>query len=259
MNSSEPPWKPTFVDTELEFTKFVQSFHGGKTLSDYLGAIPNGYLNADYFIEVDQVIIELKCLSEDGGDAEIQAKRLAESARHFGYSGSDVFGWTWRGEPVPHRIAQHIFNKKIRTVVEALKKANKQIRSTKLLLGIPRARGLIALANDNNFGLAPKEAMSALVKAFRSMEDCHTDCIVYFTPNVFHDMGDGIAHTLWFPLYNVGSEPFGDFVNEFGTSWGDYLHANVQPILSRRKGDNQELNESVFSSRLIPQLRKPKH
>jgi len=251
-------WKPKFINVEGEFTKFVLGFRGGKKLVDATGPIPNGFLNADYYFAKDEVIIELKCLSENAGNPEVESRRIMDSARHLGFTPFHVLRLMMSGNPELQKILRHAHAKKIRTVVEAIKKANKQIRASKLILERPNARGLIALANDNNYGLTPSEAMSAVVKAFNNISDCHCDCVVYFTPNVLHDIGDKVAYNLWIPLYNVGSEIFSTFVNEFGTAWGDYVHNNIEPLISRIKNDSDDISKTALNASIIAEFKNRK-
>jgi hypothetical protein len=155
---------------------------------------------------------------------------------------------------MPDKVAKRVFATRSRSIVESLKKANKQIRATKLLLDEPSAKGLILLANDQNFGFTPVQMLSVIARSFQAMSDCHTDCVVYFTPNVYHDLGDDIARTPWVPMYNVGSEEFSSFVNEFGTAWGDYAERFGAPYLTREIGE--DLYDRVALAQPVSDLRK---
>lgn len=235
---TEEPWKPTFIDIEKEFTNFVSSFRDGQTVDQAIEEIPKGVLNADFVFRGDQVIAELKCLEEDASDSMKRTERIAKAYAKTGHTGSDAMGYFWRGEPMPNAVAERLFNVESRSMFSAILKANKQIRATKRLLGMDNARGLVLIANDQNFGSGPKSMTKIVCDSFNKMKDCHVDCIVYFTPNVYHDMGDDIARTLWIPIYNVGSEDFGDFINELGFKWHDFVEQFGEPFVSREVGDD---------------------
>jgi len=235
---TEEPWKPTFIDIEKEFTNFVNSFRDGQTVEQAVAEIPKGVLNADFVFQVDQVIAELKCLKEDASDSNKRAERLAKAYVKTEHTGSDLMGYLWRGEPMPDAVRQRLFNVESRSMCSAILKANKQIRATKRLLRMDNARGLVLVANDQNFGFSPRSITKVVCDSFKKMKDCHVDCIVYFTPNVYHDMGDDIARTVWIPIYNVGSEDFGDFVNELGFKWHDFTEQFGEPYISREVGDD---------------------
>jgi hypothetical protein len=255
MSATEQAWEPRFIDIEARLTDFASTFRGGSTISALIKDIPDGVLNADFYFSTDNVIAELKCLEADATEPMTYAQRVVACYRHFGYTGSDFFGWLFRGEPMPDRVARRLSTIISRSIVEAIDKANKQICSTKQLLGKPDARGLVLIANDRNLGFNPAQMMAVVCKTFGKLVPCHTDCIVYFTPNVYHDLGDGIAHTIWSTVYNVGSEDFADFVNNFGKAWGDHAETLGEPYVYREAGD--DLFDKIALAQPIAQFRKP--
>lgn len=237
MNQNTYDWEPTFINVEQEFDNFVNSFRSGKRVSDIIQSIPPGCLNADYFFESDDVIAELKCLESDPTDGTAFAKRVAKAYSHFGYSGSDAMGYLFRGEEMPENVAKRLRNQAKRPIVKALEKANKQIRSTKILLERPRAWGLALIANDNNFGISPAYALEILSNGALNIKDRHIDGIVYFTPNVYHNSGEDIARQYWIPVYEAGREEFSDlFVNDLGRAWLDHLEKVRGPSIERFEG-----------------------
>ena len=90
-------WRPTFIDIEPEFNKFVPNFRNGKLVRDLVPDQPDMALNADYYFPDDHVIAELKCMETDSEDSYPQ--RVSEAFTHFRYSGSDLMGFLFRGEP----------------------------------------------------------------------------------------------------------------------------------------------------------------
>jgi hypothetical protein len=247
-------WSPTFINIEKEFTKFVKGYRGGKLVSEVTRGNPASVLNADFFFEADNVVAELKCLVADAADSVKKVSRLVSSAIHFGYTGSDIFGWSFRNEEVPKEVLLRTFAMEKRPIVQAFEKADKQIRSTKSLLKCPKARGLVLIANDGNHQFSPAEMLSILCAAFAQFRDCHVDCVVYLTPNVYHTNGkDDIARSLWTPVYNIGSEDFGDFVNDIGRAWFDYFEKTGKPFLERVEAEG--LDEMAQSRPITEFLR----
>lgn len=247
-------WTPTFINIENEFTKFVKGYRNGRLVSDLSKNIPAGVLNADFYFESDDVVAELKCLVADAADSEIKLSRLVSSATHFGYTRSDVFGWAFRNQKVPREVQLRMFAMAKRPIVQAFEKANKQIRSTKLLLKRPNARGLVLIANDGNHQFSPAEMLSVICAAFAQLRDCEVDCVVYLTPNVYHTNGiDGIARSLWTPVYNIGSENFADFVNNIGRAWFDYFEKTGEPIIDRVEAEGLD---EMAQSRPITEFRR---
>lgn len=142
------------------------------------------------------------------------------------------------------------------SVRSVVKVGNRQIRESKRALGKRSAKGVLLVANDNNYGFGPKTMVAVLSDAVARLKDNHVDVVVYFTPNVFHrKLGSDVAWTLWEPRYRDGSDlQLPEFINELGRKWHDYTevitgdvfverneapsldHSQMQPV--RRLGRN---------------------
>lgn len=246
------PWRPTLIDIEAEFTKFVSTFRGGQIVRDLIPDQPDMVLNADFYFPDDRVVVELKCMETDSRDA--YPERVAKAFKHFGHTGSELMGFLFRGEPMPERVAARLRQQIANPVRQAMRKANKQIAATKHHLKIPDAFGLAVFANDNNFGLTPADALAILSDAALGLSECNVDGFVYMTPNVYHHTGDDIARSVWVPLYAEGKEALGDFVNPFGTAWINYAEQFGEPYLERWKGD--EYNTDFLTGTPIERFRR---
>src|SRR5436190_1110453 len=55
---------PPRVPIELEMNRFIQQF-GGALVADLVQTSNPQFANADYWFEQDNIVVELKCLSED--------------------------------------------------------------------------------------------------------------------------------------------------------------------------------------------------
>lgn len=119
---------------------------GGTVLDDVLKK-PD-FANADYWFPEDLVVAELKCLTED-----------LSTSQEFGRRISALYSsWIKKGlvpaptdarvrfnlRDLPTRCARE-FLEPIKQKLQAstIKKANKQIKETKLHLGAPEAKGLL--------------------------------------------------------------------------------------------------------------------
>lgn len=232
----KPHWRPTIIDVEAEFTRFVPTFRNGQIIRDPMPDQPTMTLNADFCFSEDRVIVELKCMETDSRSG--YSERLSRAFTHFGYTGSEIMGFLFRDEPMPAPVAARLQQQIANPLRQALRKANKQIAATKHHLKMPDAFGLAVFANDKNFGLTPKSALSILSRAALGLSQCHIDGFVYTTPNVYHDTGENIAQSIWIPLYAEGRESLADFVNSLGTAWFDYTEKLGEPYLERWKGDD---------------------
>lgn len=208
-------------------------------------------LNADFYFPEDRVVVELKCMETDCRDA--YPERVARAFAHFGHTGSEVFGYLFRGEPMPEPVARRLRQQIANPLRQALRKANRQIAATKHQLNIDDAFGLAVFANNDNFGLRPGEALAILGNAALGLSRCHIDGLVYMTPNVYHYTGDDIARSVWIPLYAEGKESLADFVNPLGTAWIDYAEQFGDPYLERWKGDEYD---GILDAKPIERFRR---
>jgi hypothetical protein len=70
-SDTEEYWTPTFIDIETRLSEFVFTFRNGAKVTELVPEIPSGTLNADFFLPIDKVIVELKCLENDPSASEI--------------------------------------------------------------------------------------------------------------------------------------------------------------------------------------------
>ena len=158
---ADQKWTPTHVEIEPSFDAFVATFRGGQLIRNLItnkrGQMP---LKADYLFAADNVVAELKCLEKNPMEASDWPPRLAKAFRTAGHNFSDLMGYLVRGEPMPHAVREKLFHwlrDAIRTVVKG---GNRQIRASKRELGKTDAKGVLLVANDNNYGLGPAAIIS---------------------------------------------------------------------------------------------------
>ena len=109
------------------------------------------------------------------------------------------------------------------------------------MLGKPEAKGLILVANSGNFGFPPFQLMNVVLKGFERLNDCKKDGIVYFTPNMYHDMGDGVPYELWVPIANEHGDELQQFIDDLGKAWFDHRESTGQPSISRKEDSDFSL------------------
>lgn len=223
-NEEAQVWYPKRIDVEATFSAFVRTFRNGRIVRELMPDAPTMTLNADYFFPDAGVVMELKTLEADASSSDARSRRLVAAYRAAGYSGSDLFGFLFRGEPMPNDVQEKFGRLLANPIAKAVKRANKQIRATKRFLRAETALGVVAVANSNNYGLSPGAIFGAIARAATSLEDNHTDAVVYFTPNVYHDIeGSDVAHQIWTAAYrDEQTDRLVEFVNDLGRAWGDF-------------------------------------
>lgn len=171
-------------DVAREFAHCVKAV-GGVVLDETLHRPL--FPNADYWFPRDNVVAELKCLSEN-----LAAKsEFNESLTTLHAS------WVKRGlvPPATQIRAQinprdlpikcaHEFIEPIKKRLEAstIRKANRQIQETKRHFGATDAKGLLLLANDGNYMLPPT-MMVHLLPRILSAQYSSINSVIYFSIN----------------------------------------------------------------------------
>lgn len=145
--------------------------------------------NADYWFPDHQVVVELKCLTENLVSKREFNDRV--SKLHASWVRQGLLPPTAPGKitlslrDIPLKCAREFLDPiKRRLEVNVLKKANMQIKGTKKHLNEPNAKGFLLLVNDGDYMFPP--GMMAHLLA-RSMKEQHKSIhsVVYFSVNEF--------------------------------------------------------------------------
>lgn len=126
-------------------------------MTDALGNTSPGFANADYFFEQENIIAELKCLTED----KLSDSRQSESIRNLFEQNISLGQIPDPGPGIvrinssdcPLDIQRKLYSIISRPIKTHIEKANRQIRETRRQLNRPDAHGLLLFANDGNFRL----------------------------------------------------------------------------------------------------------
>lgn len=241
---------PEPIEIEASFGEFVRTFRQGGLLSDFVGAVPDHTLNADFYFPADNVIVELKSLETDTFGIEAMANRVMPAFKWLGYSLVDFADWAMRKSDMPDDVSRRVYAGSVRSIIECTKKAAKQIADTRKLIGKADATGVILVANDASGSASPVEIMNAILRGFEQCKDADRNAAVYFTPNVYHDMGETVPMEIWVPIANNGGEPLQTFIDDLGRAWFDYSEDHGRPSAVRKEGNDLGL---LLTSKVIPQ------
>jgi hypothetical protein len=165
---------------------------GGEIVAEELDTGTNLLQNADYLFRNAGVIAELKSLEDDTFGESFRAKMgdLADSWQRRGLL--IVFGTTrvdlHRLPPVCQHELLELIAGPLQTKIFA--KANQQIRSTKKLLDLPDAKGLVMVASDGNESLPPMDVLYFLGRILRKKHPngmpqySNIHSLLYFNPRM---------------------------------------------------------------------------
>jgi hypothetical protein len=198
---------------------------GGQVLDRVLGGA-RPFKNADYYFPQEQVVAELKVLSEDilqkedfvRATSDLYARWTREGKVQRGPSGRRAL----RTRDLPEECARELLGL-LRSRLESstIKNANKQIRDTKKHLQVPDAVGLLIIANDGNFAFKPDVLFHLLAHSLKGRYRS-IDALIFFTANEPLSL-PGFEHegaNLWTNLVVDGrrSLPEG-FSDRLGSEW----------------------------------------
>jgi hypothetical protein len=168
-------------DFEQHFRDFIRKF-GGTVL-------PEGDAeSADFLFSQDNVVAELKTLQEDARQEHAtKLNALVADWRKRGLM--VVFGTNIISLEKLNRICQgewlHILQAPVERIV---RKANRQIRTTKQTLQLPNAKGLLLIANDGNLlHTSPKDYMILISRVLQKktptgeLQFPHILGVIYFS------------------------------------------------------------------------------
>jgi hypothetical protein len=219
------------IDVAKELAVCVKQLNG--TVLDEMLYRPN-FANADYWFPGYRVVAELKCLTEDLSTKE-----------EFNESVAVLYtSWIKRGliprttqeqvqfnlRDIPTKCAREFIEPiKKRLEASTVKKANRQIKETKLHLNAPDAKGLLLLVNDGNYMLPPTMMMYLLARILRGKYSS-IDSVIYFSANEMTSApGVPTPSLFWIDGVVPGREPVEQRLRrELQTEWVKH-HSRIVP------------------------------
>lgn len=238
--------RPDPIPVEASFNEFVVEL-GGQLVSDLMPATPSRPLNADYYFPVDGVIVELKCFEKNLFNCYEDVPRILsiiERHRDSGaVSGYKGLRWVLGQEHIPQEYRRDMLSLARRHIEDVIRKADKQIRSTKALLNLPNARGLVLLANDGNYFSHPAEAVALICQVMQEhFLESSVDGFVYFTVNVVAKApGTDRELAFWIPVYRKEGDEVGSFVNRLGSEWNSFYARKVGQDMPKFQSEDMRI------------------
>ena len=177
---------------EGRFRRFVASRPDSKILDDGQKN-PEGGI-ADFLLNHDSIIAELKCLEKDTIEKlQAFASKIMQDRKLVVY-GAVPFTKIIEAQPDREQLKQEAILKIGAPIERHFKKANDQIKNTRSKLKLRQSSGLLILANTDNPTVEPDVAMWLLWLLFnRRKQDgsplCSSiQCVLYLTE--LHTVGD---------------------------------------------------------------------
>jgi hypothetical protein len=216
---------------EKAFDFFIKEF-GGTFVSDLVGKKQN-LKNADYIFEKYNVIAELKCLEEDkmtNPKFIEKASNIYMDALKKGGTKTILFGKCMlTSEDFSSEYREPLIKLYEEPIRNAIKKANKQIKDTKMFLNKNQFDGVLLLINSGNFALDPAHVLHLIDRILSRGLYSSINYAIFLTVNLTaeHPLQKQ-PYIVWASLYGRknNNENFQNFENALIISWQKHLEYN---------------------------------
>jgi hypothetical protein len=209
-------------DFEATFKKFVKEFPGELVAE-------SDVRNADFFFPQDNIVAELKTLQEDARQ-EYEIKLRDRAADWQRRRLMLIYGTVSISLETVPEVCQREWLGILQPPIEnIIRKANRQIRSTKQSKNCLDARGLLLIANDGNFlHTSPNDYMILVARILGKRDQKgqprfpHIHGVVYFSYRI-RSRDEGLP--FWAPGYvKRGGDPaMTEFQQRLRLGWFSYL------------------------------------
>ncbi len=224
---------PEALPVEPLWQEFVRSF-GGLVVHDVVPE-PLNFQNADFAFLDQGVIAELK-------EIETEFSRTAAFRSSFNTLMQRLVTEQPEWRPalfggdgkVPAWFIPELVRLCRPPLSRILKKANRQLRETKIHFGVNSETGVLLLVNDGFSSISP-EFVRAQVSELLLHSYSSISCCVYLTVNRYIEFpGDQEPKLLWATAYSdTASDSLVSFIDDLGRRWFDFLEGKVGPFTSR--------------------------
>lgn len=222
---AKPRKRPDPIDIPTCFADFVERY-GGEVCDNTRQTSAIQKQMADYVFRRANVVAELKCLEVDPFSSRSDTARPVEELIKAGMSEKDILDWSLGKLKLPEEVVWKMATAFRRRIEKITRKAEKQIESTKQSHDMTNARGLLLIANDNNYLFSHPQKLELISDVFaRHFEESCITGFVFFSPNVPMRIPNSLREWHpWTPLYSKRADGrFVAFVNDLGHHWGKYF------------------------------------
>lgn len=228
------------IANEPTLDRFVKKL-GGQKISEIIPCA--NFENADYLFRQQNVIIELKTLESEFGDTNEFKSKLSVLIDKFAREGK-LGGGPFFGKPYSQEFVSAFIDLFRPPLARIAKKANRQIRQSKIQLNLPDARGVLLCVNDEFRGLEPR-FIKGLFGRILNGSCSSIDGVIYHTNHYVGISPSEYAHLLWTTMYAEGPPDWlVEFVYNLGGKWFDFCEAEGLPADERLEGPHLSIDNA---------------
>jgi hypothetical protein len=217
----EPTDRSPPIDVEATFDAFVSEF-GGQKVSAILENKAQLPLNADYFFPEQNAIAELKTI-EGAYSGPNGVRAFLQALIDSGVPENLRFRVALGLEPLDEAARDKIRKRMRRSLEERIKKARKQLRMSKSMIGDEGTISILILAMNEQPMFGHGFLLATLTSVMASnFSDEHIDAVVYINPNTpTRVRRDGMEFSGWHPFYRDDevNERVAGVIDLIGNRW----------------------------------------
>ena len=197
---------------------------GGERVSKTFGESPS-FQDADFIFKDYGIISELKSLEEDKISDDLNIEKFSKlylkelEANNAAVIAFGAVNMSTKG--FSEEFTRSVIDIYKRPIQRAIKKANRQIRETKLAFEQPKFQGLLIVANNNHSALDPWHANFILEELLSKSDYSSVNSAVYLNagqPSFHPETGE--EYGVWIEKHRNGlSQVSDDFLKEFRQAW----------------------------------------
>ena len=201
---------------------------GGEIISTLLPARANLAKNADYVFREYGVIAELKRLEKDQDEDESFREKRNQLYKTWVGQGKvpPIFG-TIRIElrSLPLDCAQEFISLYREPIRRRISEANKQIRSTKRLLHMEDALGLLIFVHDGDYSISPEAVLNLASRCMKGGFYSSINDIIYTSGNMLATKpGDSLGYQFFLHCPRDMQHPIpADLIHNLNIGWQQEL------------------------------------
>jgi hypothetical protein len=225
---------------------------GGARVSDELPRNTNLGKNADFVFRDENVIAELKCLVHDPRDAERFKSNIDEKFKKWVIEGKipPFFGTVVANlRDLPLECALETISLLKKPFNRLIAEANKQIKSTKRLLAMPNARGLLILIQSGDYFVPPNTIFDMVNRCLPDRYNRSVDDIIHANADMpAIQPANGNRHAFFFHACRDVQNPIPlQLVDRLQHCWQVELEQRIGGKLRRvREFDPAEIDTMVY-------------
>jgi hypothetical protein len=187
--------------------------------------------NADFVFQGFNVIGELKRLEKDQGEDKGMVAKIQLAYDRWVAQGKiqPIVGPSRRIKLNPRNLpldcARELISLYREPIAHRIKPANKQIKSTKIVLGMESAIGVLFLAQDGDYSVGPADVLSLVARVLNGDNYGSIDEVIYFNARPAVRRSDQSENMLWAPVPRNGARAVPpELVSRLSSEW----HAEVE-------------------------------